>query len=63
MRRIKTLQSTTDRIHDGVLVNTVVTVMNIVKILCGAFGLHPSFVTGILNSVNDISFYVLCSEN
>jgi len=31
-------------------------------VLCGSFGLYPSYVAGILNSVKEINFYVLCSE-
>jgi len=34
----------------------------VVKVLCGSFGLYPNYVTGILNSVKEIHFYVLCSE-
>ena len=44
------------------LVNNLVTVMNKNNILCGAFGLFPIYVAVILNSVKDITFYVLCSE-
>jgi hypothetical protein len=36
--------------------------MNRDKILCGSFGLYPSFVARILNSVNKIHLYVLCNE-
>ena len=31
-------------------VNDIVTIMNSVKLLCGSFGLYPSYVAGILNS-------------
>ena len=30
--------------------------------LCGSFGVYPSYVVGILNSVKEINFYVLHSE-
>jgi len=32
------------------------------KVLCGSFGLYPSYAAGILNSVKEIHFYVLCSD-
>ena len=44
------------------LVNDIVTTMNSDKMLCGCFGLYPSYVAGILNSVKIIHFYVLCSK-
>jgi hypothetical protein len=44
------------------LVNNIVAVMNNNKILCGSFGIYPSFTTGILDSVKDIDFYVLCNK-
>ena len=44
------------------LVNNIVTTMNSDKVLCGCLGLYPSYVAGILNSVNKIHFYVLCSK-
>jgi len=43
-------------------VNDIVTTMNSDRALCGSFGLYASYVTGILNSVKEIHFYVLCSE-
>ena len=43
------------------LVNDNVTAMNNDIMLCGLFGLCPNYVAGILNSVEDIRFYVLCS--
>jgi len=43
-------------------VNDIVTTMNSDKVLCGSFGLYPSYVAGILNSVKQIHFYVLCCE-
>ena len=45
------------------LVNNIVTALNSEKVLCGCFGLYPSYVAGILNSVKEIHFYVLCSKN
>jgi hypothetical protein len=36
--------------------------MNSYNILCGFFELFPSYVVGVLDSVKDISFYVLCNE-
>ena len=39
-----------------------VTTMKSDKVLCGSFGLYPSYVAGILNSVKEIHFYVLCCE-
>jgi len=44
------------------LVNNIVTTMKSDKVLCGSFGLYPSYVACILNSVKEILFYVLCSE-
>jgi hypothetical protein len=29
---------------------------------CGCFGQYASYVAGILNSVKEINFYVLCNE-
>jgi len=46
-----------------ILVNDIVTTMNNDKVLCGSFGLYPSYAAGILNSVKEIHFYVLCREN
>ena len=37
------------------LVNNIVTTMNSDKV-CGCFGLYPSYVAGILNSVKEIHF-------
>jgi len=37
--------------------------MNKDKVMCGCFGLYPSYVAGILNTVKDIHFYILCEEN
>jgi len=43
-------------------VNDIITTVNSDKVLCVSFGLYPSYVAGILNSVKEIHFYVLCSE-
>jgi len=37
--------------------------MNSDKVLCGSFGLYPSYVAAILKSMKDIHSYVLCNEN
>ena len=44
------------------LVNNIIMTTNSDKLLCGSFGLYPSYAAGILNSVNEIHFYVLCSR-
>jgi len=44
------------------LVNDIVAAMNRDGIKCCCFELYPSFVAGILNSVNDIHFYVVCNK-
>jgi len=43
-------------------VNDLVTTLNSDNVLCATFGLNPSYVAGILNSVNEIDFYVLCNK-
>jgi len=43
-------------------VSNMFTAMNNDKILCGCFGMYPSFVAGILNSARRIQFVVLCNE-
>jgi hypothetical protein len=40
----------------------IIKTVNSNKVLCGSFGLYPSYVAGIPNSVEEIHFYVLCSE-
>jgi len=45
------------------LVNDIVTAMNNDKMFFRSFCLYPSYAVGILNSVEEIHFYVLCSEN
>ena len=44
------------------LVDNIEVAMNNDKIFCGCFGLFPSYVAGILNSVKEINFHVLCNE-
>jgi len=44
------------------LMNDIVTIMNSDNMLCGCFGLFPSYVAGILNSVKEINFYVVCNK-
>jgi hypothetical protein len=44
------------------LVNDIVTTMNSNNVLCASFGLFPSYVAGILNSVKEINFYALCNK-
>jgi hypothetical protein len=36
--------------------------MNNDYMICECFGLFPSYVAGILNSVEEINFYVLCNK-
>jgi hypothetical protein len=43
-------------------VNDIVAVINNDESLCGCFGLYPNYVAGILNSVEEINFYVLCNK-
>lgn len=44
------------------LVSDIVMAMNSDTVLCGCFGLYPSYTAGILNSVKCINFYVVCTE-
>jgi hypothetical protein len=44
------------------LVNNFITIMNSNKVLCGSFVVHPSYVVGILNSVEKIHYFALHSE-
>jgi len=44
-------------------VRDIITDMNNDKVMYGCFGLYPSYVAGILNTVKDIHFYILCEEN
>jgi hypothetical protein len=44
------------------LVNDVVTTLNSDNVLCGTFGLYPSYVAGILNYVKEINYYVLSNK-
>jgi len=43
-------------------VRDIITDMNNNKVICGCFGLYPSYVAGFLNTVKDIHFYILCEE-
>jgi len=45
------------------IMNDIVATMNNDKVLCDSFGLYPSYVAGILNSVKEIHFFVLCNKN
>jgi hypothetical protein len=45
------------------LVNDIVTTINSDNVRCATFGLYPSYVAGILNSVKEINFYVLCDKH
>jgi hypothetical protein len=44
------------------LVNYIVSAINNDESLCVCFGLYTSYVTGILNSLKQINFYVLCNK-
>jgi len=44
------------------LVNNVFTALNGDNMHCACFGQYASFVAGILNSVKEINFYVLCNK-
>jgi hypothetical protein len=44
------------------LVNKVVAILNSDNMHCGCFGQYASYVAGILNSVKEINFYVLCNK-
>jgi len=41
----------------------IITDMNNDKVMCGSFGLYPIDIAGILNTVKDIHFCILCEEN
>ena len=43
-------------------VSNMITALNNNKILCGCFGIYPSFVAGTLNTAKRIHFFVLCNE-
>jgi hypothetical protein len=45
------------------LVTDLVTTLNNDNVLCGTFGLYPSYFAGIINSVEEINFYVLCNKH
>ena len=44
------------------LVNNIVSALNSDNVLCDSFGLYPSYVSGILNSVNETHSNVLCNR-
>ena len=44
------------------LVNDIFTTMNRDNMLCGSFGLYPSYAACILNSVKEIHFYILWNK-
>ena len=44
------------------VVKNMVAAMNSDLMLCGAFGLYPGYVAGILKHVEEIHFYVVCSD-
>jgi len=44
------------------LVNNVVAALNSYNMHCGCFGQYASNVAGILNSVKEINFHVLCNK-
>jgi hypothetical protein len=44
------------------LVNSIVGGLNSDNMHCGCFGQYASYVAGILNSVKEINFYVLCNK-
>ena len=39
-----------------------ITIINSNTVLCGSFGVYPSYVAGILNSVKKIRLFVLHNE-
>jgi hypothetical protein len=43
-------------------VRRIITTMNSDSVLCGVFRLYPSYVTGILEVVEEIHFYVICND-
>jgi hypothetical protein len=45
------------------LSNDIVTTINRDHLLCASFGRYSSYVAGILNSVKEIYFYVLCDKD
>jgi hypothetical protein len=44
------------------LVSDIVVAMINDTVLCGCFGLYPSYTAGLLKSVKCINFYVACTE-
>jgi len=45
------------------LLNDIVTIINSNNVIFVSFGLYPSYVAGIMNSVKQIHFYVLCDKH
>jgi hypothetical protein len=43
-------------------VNKIIEAMNSDNMLCGCFGLYPSYIGAILNQMPNSHFYVVCSE-
>ena len=43
-------------------VNKLIETMSSDNVLCGSFGLYPSYVAGILNRMPNIHLYAVCSE-
>ena len=43
-------------------VSNIITALNNDNVLCGSFGIYPSYVAGILNNVDRIRFFVLCNK-
>jgi len=43
-------------------VDNFITIINSNTVLCGSFGVYPSYVAGILNSVKKIRLFVLHNE-
>jgi hypothetical protein len=43
-------------------VANILLTLNSDNALCGTFGLYPAYAAGILNSVDQIDFYVLCNK-
>jgi hypothetical protein len=41
------------------MVNDIVTTLNSDNVLCGSYGLYPSYVVGIQNSVKQIDFWAV----
>jgi hypothetical protein len=44
------------------LISDIAEAKNSDTVMCGCFGLYPTYVAGFLNSVKSIDFYVVCTE-